>query len=110
MSTAADMIDWARTEELRAEVGEDDFAEIAGLFLSELAETAEALSDGLPPATLSDMFHGLKGSALNLGFTDVATRAAEGEAAPASADIPALQAACAAAMRAFSARYGAGVI
>ncbi|MEM9341871.1 MAG: Hpt domain-containing protein [Pseudomonadota bacterium] len=90
---SGDPIDWARVAELLEDIGEEDFAEVAGLFLEEIAETAEPLD---PAASdLSAQLHGLKGSALNLGFATLAGLAAQGEAAPDTADIPAIRAACA---------------
>ena len=105
MSADLAPIDWSRTEELRSDVGEDDFIEIAGLFLAELAEMSENLPGIEGPSALSAAFHSLKGAALNLGFENVARLAATGEAAPEMADIPALQYACKSAARAFEARY-----
>lgn len=64
------MIDWDRVVELREEVGADAFDEVVELFLEEVENGLSelpAISDG---AALSDALHFLKGSALNLGFTD----------------------------------------
>ncbi len=62
------MIDWTRVDELRAEIGEDDFMEVVELFIEEVDEVIDRLSTAPEPATFSDDFHFLKGSALNLGF------------------------------------------
>lgn len=73
------MIDWCRVEELREEVGDEDFIEIVELFLAEIDESVGQL-DGLGPGQdLADALHGIKGSALNLGFNAVATLCADGE-------------------------------
>lgn len=109
MSPDDTSIDWTRTEELRSDIGEEDFAEVAALFLSEVAETADGLSPDMAPDRLRDTLHGLKGSALNRGFSEVARRAADGESAPEKADLDGLRASCEAAIRAFAARYGADV-
>lgn len=72
------MIDWRRIDELKAEIGQDAFAEVAELFLDE----AEAIVRRLPqvaPALLEAELHALKGSALNLGLTALAALCAEGE-------------------------------
>jgi HPt (histidine-containing phosphotransfer) domain-containing protein len=80
------MIDWARIDELREEIGTEDFADIASLFLEEVTDTLNALDLSADPAVLSNQFHGLKGSALNLGFTYTATLCAEAETNPTFAD------------------------
>ena len=72
------MIDWSRVAELQAEVGEDGFAEVAALFLEETDEVVTRLRGG-KVASLSQDLHFLKGSALNLGFRDLALRCQEGE-------------------------------
>lgn len=79
------MIDWDRVNELKEEVGADDFEEVVEIFLEEVDGTLERLSSsGNPPGR--DDFHFLKGSALNLGFEamgalcqDSEMRAAQGE-------------------------------
>ena len=88
------MIDWARVNELRDEVGEEDFAEIAGLFMAELSETIDDLALMTDPAALRDGYHGLKGSALNLGFSELATLCAAAERDPTGTDLKAIRAAC----------------
>lgn len=75
-------IDWARVEELRDEVGSEDFIEITALFLSEIEEALASLPATDDTVALTDAYHGMKGSALNLGFTTLAERCAHGEAAP----------------------------
>lgn len=74
------MIDWERIDELKEEVGLDDFVEIASLFLEEVEEILASLSTIQNPAALSDNFHSLKGSALNLGFSEMARLCALAEA------------------------------
>lgn len=99
------MIDWTRVDELRGEVGDADFGEIAALFLTELADLVETL-EGIGDANARrDGFHGLKGAALNLGFAEVAQAAAAGEAEPASADLAAIRAACEASSQALRSRH-----
>ena len=73
------MIDWDRVEELRSEVGAEDFADIALLFLSEVYGVAALLAAGADLATLEGDLHFLKGGALNLGFARLAALAAAGE-------------------------------
>jgi len=62
------MISWDRVNELREEVGEDDFAEVVILFLEEVEEVMTRLRSHPDPATYKEDLHFLKGSALNLGF------------------------------------------
>ncbi len=62
------MIDWERVADLRAEVGEDDFAEVVELFLEEVEEVIARLRVAPDIARYEEDLHFLKGSALNLGF------------------------------------------
>ena len=64
------MINWTRIEELKNEIGEDTFAEIAELFLDEVDSTVAQLRAGQLDAPLQETMHFLKGCALNLGFAD----------------------------------------
>lgn len=65
------MILWSRVHELREEIGEDDFAEVVHLFLDEVETSLASLAVG-STSTAEDL-HFVKGSALNLGFGDLAT-------------------------------------
>lgn len=78
LETEAPVIDRNRMKELRQEIGEEDFSEVAEMFLDEMAETLAALCAD-PGAAGPDAFHGLRGSALNLGFTDFAVACSEAE-------------------------------
>ena len=73
------MIDWKRVEELRDEIGADGFAEVADMFLDEAEEAVAALLAGLPDDKVEGQLHFLKGSALNLGLSDLAAICQEGE-------------------------------
>ena len=73
------MIDRARLEELREEVGNGDFAEVIELFCEELAETLDRMTQG-HSSSMADDLHFLKGSALNIGMSEVASLCAAGEA------------------------------
>ena len=77
------MINWDRVAELREEVGVDDFAEIIELFLEEVDAIIELLRDGQGLSDLEAHLHFLKGSALNLGFTQFADLCQAGETAAA---------------------------
>lgn len=68
------MIDWTRVAELRAEIGAEDFDEVAELFLMEVEDTLSRLSRASADVTqMQELLHFLKGSALNLGFSDMST-------------------------------------
>ncbi|NJM82740.1 MAG: hypothetical protein HC844_09730 [Tabrizicola sp.] len=73
------MIDWKRVEELREEIGADDFAEVVGMFLDEAHQTIDRLRGGIPPEVVGGQLHFLKGSALNLGLTELAALCQTGE-------------------------------
>ena len=66
------MIDWERVATLRNEIGASDFDEVAYLFLDEAEEVIARLGEGKLKAPLVDEIHALKGSALNLGFAELA--------------------------------------
>ncbi|WP_224816543.1 Hpt domain-containing protein [Hasllibacter sp. MH4015] len=71
-------IDWDRLNELRSDIGEEDFADVAILFVAELQESL----DGLDPATANVAdFHFVRGSAANLGFTALVEACASAETA-----------------------------
>jgi histidine phosphotransfer protein HptB len=80
------MIDWKRVEELRDEIGADDFLEVAAMFLEEADQTINSLSGGLSAREIEGQLHFLKGSALNLGLADLATICQEGERQAATGD------------------------
>ncbi|RLJ41367.1 Hpt domain-containing protein [Litoreibacter meonggei] len=61
------MLNWARVNELKDDLGEDDFYEITSLFLDEVEEKLAELSCQTPDAFAAGL-HFLKGSAANLGF------------------------------------------
>lgn len=73
------MINWERAIELRDEIGAEDFDEVVELFLSEVEERLETLCDDKEIQAVEEDLHFLKGSALNLGFDDLATLCHDGE-------------------------------
>ena len=79
-----DVIDWTRITVLRAEIGEDDLHEVIELFLEETDEVISRLDEGVEVADLESLLHFLKGSALNLGFSDLAEVCQNGERMAAS--------------------------
>ncbi|GAB4285228.1 MAG: Hpt domain-containing protein [Roseovarius sp.] len=76
------MIDRDRLAELHEEIGEEDFLEVATLFIEETDAAVAALAE-IPPEGLAAHLHALKGSALNLGFTTFARICAHAEEAAA---------------------------
>lgn len=83
------MIDWDRVKDLKAEIGEPDFVEVATMFLDESDEVIARLSRSHGALALEKDLHFLKGAALNLGFAQLAALCQEGErrAAGGSTDI-----------------------
>ena len=65
------MIDRARLAELKHEIGDEDFEEVAEIFLEEMSETLDALAAN-PLLVTPAAFHGLRVSASNLGFAGFA--------------------------------------
>lgn len=80
------MIAWERVKELRAEIGNDDFAEVAVMFLEEADEAVARLLPGLSAKAMEADLHFLKGAALNLGFDALSGLCQEGERRAASGD------------------------
>ncbi len=74
------MIDWLRVDELRKEVGEEAFEEVAELFLEEVDEMMERLPE-VEGAQVPAAMHFLRGSALNLGFRSFAALCLDAEKA-----------------------------
>ncbi len=77
------MISIERVIELRSEVGEADFAEIVALFIAESDALVGELRLVRDPAEAEALLHALKGSALNLGFDELARLCREGRGAAA---------------------------
>lgn len=73
------MINWERVMDLRQEIGHEDFTEIATLFLEEADEVIARLSTENDAKTTESDLHFLNGSALNLGFEDLARICQSGE-------------------------------
>jgi len=73
------MIDWNRVAELRDEIGPDDFGEVVELFLEEVDEVVARLEGGVAKDQFEPELHFIKGSALNLGFSQLSTLCADGE-------------------------------
>lgn len=63
------MIEWSRVNELRDEVGAEDFDEVVELFLEEVEGVIDRLRADADRTQLEEDMHFLKGSALSLGFS-----------------------------------------
>ncbi|WP_300518410.1 Hpt domain-containing protein [Aliiroseovarius sp.] len=73
------MISWNRVNELRDEIGEEDFAEVAEIFLEEVEEVIDRLRCDPQPAQFEQDLHFLKSSSLNLGFDALSKICSTGE-------------------------------
>ena len=72
------MIDWQQMENLAEEVGREDLREVLEIFFEEVEETlAEIHTDDI--SDLRTKLHFLKGSALNIGFREMADRCTQHE-------------------------------
>jgi HPt (histidine-containing phosphotransfer) domain-containing protein len=74
------MIDWNRVNELMAEVGKEDFAEVLDMFFNEVAEVLSGLEKGGSDAIKRNL-HFLKGSAMYIGLTEFNALCLSGESA-----------------------------
>ena len=84
-------IDWDRLNALRDDIGEEDFADVAIVFISEIGEKLAELT--APPAAASaDDFHFLRGSAVNLGLAALAEACTSAECACTAGEPPDLPA------------------
>ena len=78
---AVGLIDWNKVNELRDDVGHEDFDEVVELFLEEVEEMLAHL--GAPGRSAEADMHFLKGAALNLGFSNFSDLCRDGEHAAA---------------------------
>lgn len=74
------MIDWQRLNTLREDIGEDDFGDVALLFVSEMTEHLDRLA-GDPALARMEDFHFLRGSAANMGLSALVDACGLAEAA-----------------------------
>jgi HPt (histidine-containing phosphotransfer) domain-containing protein len=98
------VIDRDRLNALRTDIGEEDFADVAYLFVHEIGEKLTSLQ-AAPGAATADDFHFLRGSAVNLGLTHFAEACTTAEGACRAGqppDIAGVAAAFAAAMAALA--------
>ncbi|MBN2631241.1 MAG: Hpt domain-containing protein [Rhodobacteraceae bacterium] len=78
------MIDWERMHDLCSEIGPDDFDEVVSLFLDEADTVVSRIPTLTDARAIERDLHFLKGSALNLGFADLANICQAGERSAAS--------------------------
>lgn len=83
------MIDWSRVDELRNDLGAEDFEEITALFLEEVEGRLDCLKSGKSEGPADD-FHFVKGSAANLGFASLRQACETAEQSQDFNDVPAL--------------------
>ncbi len=89
MSGNGTVVCWTRVHELREEIGPEDFDEVVEVFLEE-AEGMVAELAAAPPEALEEALHALKGTALNLGLSELAALCQDGEARAAAGEAAAL--------------------
>ncbi len=85
------LIDWDHLMSLRDDIGEEDFADVAFVFFSEIDGKLADLRTDPAKATAED-FHFLRGSAANLGFRAMVASCAAAETACAAGKTPDLDA------------------
>ncbi len=78
-------VDWDRLNELKNDIGEEDFADVAILFVAELQET---LSGMTATGAAAEDFHFLRGSAANLGFKALVDACTTAEATCKAGSVP----------------------
>ena len=82
-------VDWDRLDELKTDIGEEDFADVVMLFVSELQDTLSTLT---PDRAAANDFHFLRGSAANLGLNSLVAACDAAEAACAAGQPPNVEA------------------
>lgn len=80
------MIQWHRVNQLRDEVGAEEFGEVVEIFLDEVQEVIARLHQDTARLDLEQNLHFLKGSALSLGFDRFSKLCQDGERRAASGD------------------------
>jgi histidine phosphotransfer protein HptB len=87
------MINWDRVNELKQDIGVEEFDEVVDLFLDEVESVINPMRKGFQHRNIEGDMHFLKGSALTIGFrrlgqmcSDCEKLAASGSAAQVSID------------------------
>ncbi len=80
------MINWPRVQQLRHEVGAEEFDEVVQIFLDEVHEALDRLKQDTRRSQMERNLHFLKGSALSLGFDQFSKLCQDGERQAAAGD------------------------
>ena len=75
------MIDWKRITELKEDFGEDGFEELLPVFTAEIQEALERLNSETTTSAVAEICHFIKGSAANLGLSQLTELCATNERA-----------------------------
>ena len=73
------MIDWTRINDLKDELGEEDFEEVFEIFLDEVQDSVDSLKNTPESTALEAILHSVKGNAITVGFSKLAELAGAGE-------------------------------
>lgn len=73
------MIDWTRINDLKDELGTEDFEEVFEIFLDEVQESVDSLASTPTGPKLEAILHSVKGNAITVGFSKLAALAGAGE-------------------------------
>ena len=76
------MIDWAQVRALQSDVGDEIFDEVVKIFDIETRGLLGALEGSTTEAERSKIAHGIRGSAVNFGMSDVVEAAKQIEQQP----------------------------
>lgn len=87
------MIDWQTANELKQAIGAEIFDEVVTVFFKESESTLNRLMAATTADAMKSELHFMKGSALNLGFSDLAQlcQGLETRAEGGDADLPLAQ-------------------
>lgn len=84
------MIDWQRIEELKEDFGPDGLEDLLPVFVEEIQTAIAELSSDCGNQDIAAKAHFIKGSAANLGLTELTKLCAEIESGIEKPDAPAL--------------------
>lgn len=73
------MLDWNRVDNLRYEIGEEDFLAILSVFLEETDAMMATIDARMPAIEMARVLHFLKGSAVNIGLASFAQACQQAE-------------------------------
>ncbi|MEL7211231.1 MAG: Hpt domain-containing protein [Pseudomonadota bacterium] len=73
------MIDWTRIDDLKEELGDEDFEEVFEIFLDEVQDSVDSLEAAPTGQALEAILHSVKGNAVTVGFSKLAELAGAGE-------------------------------